>query len=154
MPPNDEKQRYNRATITKPKTDFRIRYGRNTDGKFDPFNSHTFGETFIPLFDHVNPDDILTYPTTWLVSFHVLARSRRNRRGIGGERTFIDQTDPGRVLYVSRGRRKVEWNRDCSCERARKERESWEAEVGTGAREDEEEPVHGRSVVGYVRTRD
>lgn len=48
------------------------------------------------------------------------------------------------MLYVSRGRRKVEWNRDCSCERARKERESWEAEVGTGAREDEEDPVHGR----------
>lgn len=58
------------------------------------------------------------------------------------KRTFIDQTDPGRVhavLYVSRGGRKVERNRDCSCERARRD---WDC---TDVEKREKEKVGGGS---------
>lgn len=82
---------------------------------------------------------------------------------------FIDQTDPGRVhavLYVSRGGRKVERNRDCSekrgngaqrlLEKRRGRRRKLEAEVGTGGRSEKTKTPGPWEVRGtlYVRTRD
>lgn len=79
------------------------------------------------------------------------------------KRTFIDQTDPGRVhavLYVSRGGRKVERNRDCSCERARRDWDCTDVEkrekekVGDEARRRRLPRSMGGTFSLHVRTRD